>query len=72
MSRRPSLALAGRIAAAAALSLAAWLVPGAARASDASVELVREARAHESAHEDDVAARRYIEAIEIDPTNGDA
>lgn len=43
-----------------------------ARASDASVELVREGRAHEAVHEDDLAARRYTEAIQIDPGNGDA
>jgi tetratricopeptide (TPR) repeat protein len=44
----------------------------AAHQNDASIELVREARAHEAAHEDDIAARRYTEAVQIDPGNGDA
>jgi tetratricopeptide (TPR) repeat protein len=43
-----------------------------AHASPAGDELVREARAHEAAHEDDVATRLYNEAITIDSSNGDA
>jgi tetratricopeptide (TPR) repeat protein len=35
-------------------------------------ELVRQARAHEAAHEDDIAVRRYMEALSIEPTNPDA
>jgi tetratricopeptide (TPR) repeat protein len=66
--RRTSLALAARLVA-AALSVPAWLLPRAARANDSSDELVRQARAHEAAHEEDVAARRYMEALEIDPTS---
>ena len=31
-------------------------------------ELVREAESHESAHEDDIAARRYTEALTLDST----
>jgi tetratricopeptide (TPR) repeat protein len=54
-----------------ALTLAAMLEAGAAGASSAS-ELVRMARAHESAHEDDVALRRYMEALTLDPTCEDA
>jgi tetratricopeptide (TPR) repeat protein len=50
----------------------ALFVTHAARASDASVELVREGRVHEAAHEDDAAARRYTEALQIDPANADA
>ena len=29
---------------------------------------MRQARAHEASHEDDVAVRRYMEALELDPT----
>src|SRR4051812_20756901 len=43
----------------------AWAPP--ARASSA-LELVRMARAHEVAKEDDLALRRYMEAIALDPT----
>src|ERR1700722_20974902 len=41
-----------------------------ARGAHASsvTELVREARAHEAAHEDGLAARRYMEALALDPT----
>jgi tetratricopeptide (TPR) repeat protein len=35
-------------------------------ASESSDELVREARAHEAANEDDLAARRYTEALTLD------
>jgi tetratricopeptide (TPR) repeat protein len=59
-----------------ALALSAALVlamPVSARAAASSVaELVREARAHEAAHEDDLAVRRYTEALAIDPTYGEA
>ena len=41
--------------------------PGEAAASSAQ-ELVRSARAHEQAHEEDVALRRYMEALSLDPT----
>jgi len=37
-----------------------------ARASASSDELVRQAHAHEAANEDDVAARRYTEALALD------
>ncbi len=47
------------------LSPAAW-------ATSSSDELVRQARAHEAAHEDDVAVRRYMEALELDVTTEDA
>jgi tetratricopeptide (TPR) repeat protein len=39
------------------------------RASPSADELVREAHAHEEAREDDVALRRYNEALAIDPTH---
>jgi tetratricopeptide (TPR) repeat protein len=70
--RTRTLAPAARLVAAAALSVSAWMAPCAARANASSDELVRQARAHESAREDDVAARRYMEALEIDPTSEDA
>jgi tetratricopeptide (TPR) repeat protein len=62
------------VAATAALaSCVCVLVPaGHARASEASTELVREGRVHAAAHQDDIAARRYTEAIELDPSDGDA
>lgn len=37
-----------------------------------SDDLVLQARAHEAAHEEDVAIRRYTEALTLDPTNADA
>ncbi|HEX8792518.1 MAG TPA: tetratricopeptide repeat protein [Polyangiaceae bacterium] len=58
------------LAVAAALALATWAPPG--RASSSGDELVRQARTHEAAHDDDVAVRRYMEALEIDPVNEDA
>jgi len=57
-----------RAAAVLALSLAAATAEG----TPSSDELVRQARAHEAAHEDDVAVRRYMEALELEPTAGDA
>jgi tetratricopeptide (TPR) repeat protein len=41
-------------------------------ASSSADELVRQARAHEAAHDDDVAVRRYMEALSIEPTNAEA
>jgi tetratricopeptide (TPR) repeat protein len=43
-----------------------------ASASPSADELVRQARSHEAAHEEDVAARRYTEALALDPQNADA
>jgi tetratricopeptide (TPR) repeat protein len=37
-------------------------------ASNSALELVRIAQAHERAHEEDVALRRYMEALSLDPT----
>ncbi len=45
--------------------------PREARASSAQ-ELVREARAHEAAHKEELALRRYSEALSLDPTLADA
>lgn len=44
----------------------------AASASPSSEELVRQARAHEAAHEDDVALRRYTDALSEDRMSVDA
>lgn len=43
-----------------------------ASATSSVQELVRSARAHEQAHEDDLALRRYMEALSLDPTCGEA
>jgi tetratricopeptide (TPR) repeat protein len=48
------------------------LMAGDARAASVADELVREAHAHEAAHEDDLALRRYSEALALDPTQADA
>ena len=42
------------------------------QASSSSDELVRQARAHEAAHDDDVALRRYTDALAVDRTSADA
>jgi tetratricopeptide (TPR) repeat protein len=55
----------------AALALM-WLIARPCLALPSALELVREAQAHEAAHEDDVALRRYSEALAIDPTLGEA
>jgi tetratricopeptide (TPR) repeat protein len=52
--------------------LAALLLASPAHATPSSDELVRQARAHEAAREDDVAVRRYMEALELDATAEDA
>jgi tetratricopeptide (TPR) repeat protein len=53
-------------------ALTAFAAVGAdARASTTIDELLREARQHEAAHEDDIALRRYSEALGLDPTCGD-
>lgn len=56
----------------AALALALSLAAAPARATPSSDELVRQARAHEAARRDDLAVRRYMEALELDPTTEDA
>jgi tetratricopeptide (TPR) repeat protein len=52
--------------------VAASLASFAASASDSSDELVRQARAHEAANEDDLAARRYTEALTVDALSAPA
>jgi tetratricopeptide (TPR) repeat protein len=64
------LARSSRFACASALGLLVATVGTTARASSTIDELLREARQHEAAHEDDVAARRYTEALGLDPTCG--
>jgi tetratricopeptide (TPR) repeat protein len=65
MKRRASTLL--RSVAFAAVALGVLGYAGEASASSA-LELVRIARAHERAHEEDVAVRRYMEALTLDPT----
>jgi tetratricopeptide (TPR) repeat protein len=55
-----------------AFVLSISLLARPASASPSSDELVRQARAHEAAHEDDVAVRRYMEALTIEPTSAEA
>jgi tetratricopeptide (TPR) repeat protein len=56
----------------ATLTVALSLVAQTVRATPSSDELVRQAHAHEAAHEDDIAVRRYMEALELDATAEDA
>jgi tetratricopeptide (TPR) repeat protein len=44
----------------------------AAAASSSADELVRQARAHEAAHEDDIALRRYTDALTVERTHAEA
>ncbi len=53
------------------LAAALLAAAGSARASSAG-ELVREARAHDAAHQEELALRRYSEALSLDPTLADA
>jgi tetratricopeptide (TPR) repeat protein len=55
-----------------AIALALLLVSSGALGASSVSELVREAREHEALHEDDVAVRRYSEALALDPTCSDA
>ncbi len=57
---------------AAAAGVLGALAAPPALASPASDELVRQARAHEAAHEEDLALRRYTEALSADRTSADA
>jgi tetratricopeptide (TPR) repeat protein len=59
------------LALAVALFFASSSAPAAGGTSSAD-ELVRQAQAHEAANEDDLAVRRYMEALTLDPTSGDA
>jgi tetratricopeptide (TPR) repeat protein len=61
-----------RLGAPCVAGLAAFLGTGVAAASSSGDELVRQAKAHEAAHEDDVALRRYTDALSIDRTNAEA
>jgi tetratricopeptide (TPR) repeat protein len=55
-----------------AILFALFVIPAHVRAAESAIELVREARAHEAAHQEELAIRRYTEALAIDPTYGDA
>ena len=57
---------------AAFVLLFAALLARTGRTSSSAEELVRQARAHEAAREDDVAVRRYMEALAIEPSSEDA
>jgi tetratricopeptide (TPR) repeat protein len=52
-------------------SLSTW-APRAALASSSADELVRQAHAHEDAREDDLALRRYMDALTVEPTSAGA
>jgi tetratricopeptide (TPR) repeat protein len=58
-----------RLVALLALVVAAETAARPVLASSSADELVRQARAHEAAHEDDVALRRYTDALAEDGTN---
>jgi tetratricopeptide (TPR) repeat protein len=62
------LGLPAAIAALFVLTIASF----SAGASSSVSELLREARAHEAAREDDMAVERYTEALALDPTCGPA
>jgi len=64
--------MAARVRASAMAIGVAIGVGAPAYASSSADELVRQARSHEAAHEEDVAARRYTEALTIDPLHADA
>jgi tetratricopeptide (TPR) repeat protein len=61
-----------RVASSAATVLALSLLASTADGTPSSDELIRQARAHEAAHQDDVAVRRYMEALELDATAEEA
>jgi tetratricopeptide (TPR) repeat protein len=63
--------MGARLSAVFVASLSVAVAPPASATSSAD-ELVRQARAHEAAHEEDVAVRRYTEALSIDAAQVDA
>ncbi len=75
MTRRVARQARGSVCAFVALQLVGFTRPAHAIPAGpevAAAELVREAHAHEAAREDDLALRRYAEALALDPTGGDA
>jgi tetratricopeptide (TPR) repeat protein len=48
------------------------LLPASTASASSALELVRIAKAHELAREDDIALRRYMEALALDPTCDEA
>ena len=52
----------------AALALAACVATSAPAFASTALDLVRAAEAHEAAKEEDLAVRRYMEALALDPT----
>lgn len=57
---------------AGALTVLLVLASGREASASSAQELVRSARAHEQAREEDLAVRRYMEALSLDPTCEDA
>jgi tetratricopeptide (TPR) repeat protein len=55
-----------------AVAMAVLAAPGHDARGSSADELVRQAQAHERDNEDDVAARRYTEALSVDATNENA
>jgi tetratricopeptide (TPR) repeat protein len=66
---RPVRALCRRLTLVAFVLCFSAAAPAAA---SSAAELVRAARAHEAAREDDLAVRRYMEALALDPTYEEA
>lgn len=55
-----------------ATAVLSLLVSSEAQATTSSDELVRQARVQEAAHEPDIAARRYMDALSVDPLSASA
>jgi len=53
-------------------ALTACLSAAAPASASTALEIVKSARAHEAAKEDDLAVRRYMEALTLDPTCDEA
>ncbi|HSO36763.1 MAG TPA: tetratricopeptide repeat protein [Labilithrix sp.] len=70
-TRSLSLGSPGR-AALAAILIAACVATSTPASASSALELVRAARAHEAAKEEDLAVRRYMEALALDPTCDEA
>lgn len=66
--RRVSGWLRGALVIGRALACAVVLCAAAPAHASSALDLVNIARAHEAAHEEDLALRRYTEAIALDPT----
>jgi len=56
----------------ASMVLATCVATGAPASASSALDLVRSARAHEAAKQEDLAVRRYMEALSLDPTCDEA